>query len=209
MLLVAIIATAAALLVTASHEFSAERIAANRRMQLLNSLHSVLGPGADAATLNPISVTAPASDLIGDITPAEAFVVVDGGRPVSAVISVIAPDGYNAPIQLLIGVSADAEISGVRVISHRETPGLGDAIDIRKSDWIEQFDGTRIGAPELGAWAADKDGGRFDSITGATVTTRAVVTAVKNALLYFQSHRQALFEAATAPAGAMEPGRDD
>ena len=101
-------------------------------------------------------------------------------------------------IHLLIGVSRDGVLTGVRAVSHRETPGLGDAIDVQKSKWITHFDGKSLASPARERWAVDKDDGDFDSITGATVTSRAVVKGVKNALLYFERHRDELFSAAAA-----------
>ena len=200
LVLVGVIAVGAALLVTASHEFSAERIAANERARLLRSLHSVLDPAVVARDLNPVLISAHDPALLGSDEPIDVFVLIDG-RPVAAIFASIAPEGYNAPIQLLVGVSADERITGVRVVRHRETPGLGDAIDIAKSDWIEQFDAKSLGDPPLAGWAVAKDeGGQFDSITGATVTPRAVVEAVKNTLLYFSAHKDELFAAAAAAA---------
>ncbi len=113
----------------------------------------------------------------------------------------VAPHGYNAEIRLLIGISPSGTVTGVRAVSHRETPGLGDAIEVDKSDWIRQFDGTSLQMPPPAAWAVRKDeGGQFDSITGATVTSRAVVNAVKNTLLYFDRHRDEIYAAALLPA---------
>jgi len=91
-------------------------------------------------------------------------------------------------------------LTGVRAVSHRETPGLGDAIDIQKSKWITQFDGKSLDVPDRSLWLVDKDDGKFDSITGATVTSRSVVKGVKNTLLYFEQHRNDLFRDAAARA---------
>jgi electron transport complex protein RnfG len=198
LLLVGVVAAGAAALVSASYQFSRDRIAANERARMLASLHSVLDPSVDAAGLNPIQVEAADADLLGSKKPVEAFVILDAGRPIAAILSATAPNGYNAPIQLLIGVSDAGTITGVRAVSHRETPGLGDAIDVEKSDWIRQFEGTSLEDPTPNMWAVDKDEGHFDAISGATVTSRAVVTAIKNALLYFQMHRGELFDAAIA-----------
>ncbi|MDX1561931.1 MAG: RnfABCDGE type electron transport complex subunit G, partial [Gammaproteobacteria bacterium] len=119
--------------------------------------------------------------------------------PEAAVFASVAPDGYNAPIYLLIGISmATDRVTGVRVVSHRETPGLGDLIEIGKSDWILQFNGTRVDDPPAEDWAVVKDEGVFDSITGATVTPRAVIEAVRNTLIYFDTYRSDLVEAARA-----------
>jgi electron transport complex protein RnfG len=107
---------------------------------------------------------------------------------------------------LLIGVSPIGTVTGVRAVRHRETKGLGDAIETAKSDWILQFDGKALAAPPPELWAIDQDDGDFDSISGATVTSRAVVGAVKNTLLYFEQHHDELYAAAAAAAAeADEP----
>jgi electron transport complex protein RnfG len=195
---VAVVAAGAAGIVTASHEFSKDRIAANQRARLLASLHSVLDLPVGEVDLNPIPLRIGDAELLGSEDAVDAFVINRDGHPLAAIIASVAPDGYNASIQLLVGIDENDAISGVRVLSHRETPGLGDAIDIDKTNWIEQFDGKTLDAPPLEMWAVDKDEGSFDSITGATVTPRAVVKAVKNTLLYFRDHKQELFSAAEA-----------
>jgi electron transport complex protein RnfG len=140
-----------------------------------------------------VLITALDPALLGSDEPIDVFVPVDGNMPLAAIFASVAPDGYNAPIHLLIGLEVPSgRITGVRVVSHRETPGLGDLIDIGKSDWIRQFDGKSIDEPEASAWAVAKDEGQFDSITGATVTPRAVIRAVRNTLLYFDAHRDEL-----------------
>jgi electron transport complex protein RnfG len=195
LLLVAAIAAVAAFLVTGSYEFSKDRIAAHERARLLQNLYSVLDPTIVNENVEPVLVSATDPELLGSDGPVDVFIAIDRGRPVAAIFASIAPDGYNAAIRLLIGISLAGEITGVRAVSHRETPGLGDAIDIQKSDWILQFDGKSLQEPVLASWAVDKDDGAFDSITGATVTPRAVIKAVKNTLLYFDGHESELFQA--------------
>jgi len=118
------------------------------------------------------------------------------GQPVAALMTVTAPDGYNGDIRLLVGIDAGGTVLGVRVIAHRETPGLGDPIETGKSDWILGFEGRSLANPASAGWAVKRDGGAFDQFTGATITPRAVVRAVRDALLYFAANRQALFAAA-------------
>jgi len=205
LLLVGLIATAAAVLVTASWEFSRDRIAANERALMLRSLSSVIDPELLNRDLDPVLISAEDETLLGSEDPIDVFVPMDGSEPLAIVFASIAPDGYNAPINLLIGIDVDtATISGVRVVGHRETPGLGDLIEIAKSDWIRQFDGTSIGEPPLSGWAVRKDDGQFDSITGATVTPRAVVRAVRNTLLYFEANRDELISEARTVAAARD-----
>ena len=195
-LLVAAVAAVSAILVTTSWELSFERIAANERARLLASLSSVLDPALLGRDLDPILITVTDPERLGSDEPVEVFVPVDGARPIAVIFASVAPDGYNAPIELLIGIDfASGEITGVRAVNHRETPGLGDQIDIEKSGWILQFNGKRVDDPPPAAWAVTKEDGMFDSITGATVTPRAVIRAVRNTLLYFEEHRAELITA--------------
>jgi electron transport complex protein RnfG len=197
-LLVGIVAAAAAFIVSASHEFSKERIAANRRARLIASLNSVLDPALRDRDLATVRISVTDKELLGGNEPVDVYIAEDERQPVAAVFATAQTEGYNSTIHLLIGVSRDGVLTGVRAVSHRETPGLGDAIDIQKSKWITTFDGKSLASPARERWAVDKDDGDFDSITGATVTSRAVVKGVKNALLYFERHRDELFTAAAA-----------
>jgi electron transport complex protein RnfG len=195
-LLVGAVAAAAAFLVSSSFEWTRERIAANERARVLESLQSVLDPRLRGQDLVTVQLTVTDEALLGSAQPTDVFIATENDRPAAAVFASVAPDGYNAEIRLLVGVSAEGVVTGVRSVAHRETPGLGDAIDTRKSDWVRQFDGKSLAAPPADSWLVDKDEGAFDSITGATITSRAVVEAVKNALLYFDAHRAELFTAA-------------
>lgn len=109
----------------------------------------------------------------------------DNGQAIAAIIPAVAPDGYSGDIKLIIGINADGSLAGVRALSHNETPGLGDKVDLKKSSWILGFNGKSLTNPDLDGWAVKKDGGEFDQFTGATITPRAVVNQVKRALEYF------------------------
>jgi len=194
--LAVIIAVAAAFAISASHDFSKERIAANRRARLIASLNSVLDPALRERDLATVRIDVTDAALGNE--PVDVYVAEDGDTPVAAVFATTETEGYNSTIHLMIGVSPGGVLTGVRAISHRETPGLGDQIDIQKSKWITQFDGKSLDMPERSLWLVDKDDGKFDSITGATVTSRGVVKGVKNTLLYFERHRDELFTAAAA-----------
>lgn len=113
--------------------------------------------------------------------------------PTAVVLEATAPDGYAGNIELLVGVTAQGELSGVRVVAHKETPGLGDYIDVTKSPWIHLFDGKSLSNPGAGGWKVKKDGGQFDFMAGATITPRAVIKAVHHALQYVELHHAALF----------------
>ena len=122
------------------------------------------------------------------------------GKPRAVMMVISAPDGYNGDIRLLAGIDSSGSILGVRVISHKETPGLGDPIEIEKSPWVLGFAGKSLFSPKTAGWAVKRDGGDFDQFTGATISPRAVVKAVHRALLYFEANKQTLFDAPAIPA---------
>lgn len=122
------------------------------------------------------------------------------------VLPATAPDGYTGDIHLLIAIDASGQLLGVRVVEHKETPGLGDAIEADKSRWIKQFDGKSLTNPTLDRWSVQKDGGEFDQLTGATVTPRAVVRAVRESLVFFADNRHPLLHPQrTAPPENEQP----
>jgi electron transport complex protein RnfG len=201
-LAVAALGAAAAYGVEAAYEWSHGRIAANERARVAARLNSVLDPALRGRDLVTTRIAAADRDLLGSDQPIDVFVLTDGGAPVATVFATVAPHGYNAAINLLVGVSPAGVVTGARAVRHRETHGLGDAIDAAKSDWILEFDGKSLTAPAPHLWAVDQDEGEFDAIAGATVTSRAVVAAVKNTLLYFEQHRDALYARAAVAAEA-------
>lgn len=142
-------------------------------------------------------ITLPPSEELGTDAPTEAYRARMNGKPVAVVFEAIAPDGYGGQISMLVSVLADGQVEGVRVIAHNETPGLGDYIEIAKSKWIEIFDHTSLASVPDDQWRVKKDGGRFDYMTGATITPRAVVKAVHKALEYYDKHHGAMFGLAT------------
>ena len=145
-------------------------------------------------------------ELLGTEDANTAYRARLSGSPAIAVIQAVAPDGYGGRINMIMAIRNDGRIGGVRVISHNETPGLGDYIEIAKNEWINVFNDTSLGTRKDADWKVKKDGGTFDYMAGATVTPRAMVKAVHKALQYFALHREALFSAATAyhPNGKKE-----
>ncbi len=117
----------------------------------------------------------------------KVYIARQGEQAVAAVMEATAPDGYSGAIQLLVGADFSGTVLGSRVTEHHETPGLGDKIELRISDWITHFAGKTIASESDATWAVKKDGGQFDQFTGATITPRAVVNAVKRAGLYAQT----------------------
>jgi len=133
----------------------------------------------------------------------EAFVALQQGQPRYFILPLVAPDGYTAPIRLIMSIDLSGTIIGLRVIEHKETPGLGDKIDIKKSDWVRLFEGRSLENTPESAWSVKKDGGEFDQLTGATITPRAIVQAVYKGLQYFKEHQAELLVAAGF-TGALE-----
>ena len=133
------------------------------------------------------------NDLLGTTQPSIANRARINNTPAAIILEAIAHDGYSGDIKLLIAIKYDGEISGVRVLTHKETPGLGDYIDIAKDDWIKLFDAESLTKTSDTSWLVKKDGGQFDYMAGATITPRAVVKAVHKALKYFEANKDALF----------------
>lgn len=116
------------------------------------------------------------------------------GGKVTGIAYEIAGSGYAGEIKLMLGVDADGKVMGVRAIAHKETPGLGDKIDAAKNDWITRFNGLSLGAPPKEKWKVKKDGGQFDQFSGATITPRGVVTAIRHGLEFFADNKTQLLE---------------
>lgn len=206
----AALAAAAFYGVTQVYDWSDELIAANERARVVARLNSVLEPGLRGRDLTTTLLAVADPELLGQDEPIDVFVLTDRGAPMATVFATVAPHGYNAAIHLLIGVSPLGTVTGVRAVSHRETQGLGDAIETSKSDWILQFDSKALTAPPAQRWAIQQDDGDFDAISGATVTSRAVVRAVRDTLLYFEQHRDDLYtRAAAAEAAAAAAETND
>lgn len=140
----------------------------------------------DAISLAP-------SELLGNTQQTIANRARIAGAPSSVILEAIAHDGYSGDIKLLIAIKYDGSIAGVRVLTHKETPGLGDYIDILKGNWIKLFDGESLSKTSESQWKVKKDGGQFDYMAGATITPRAVVKAVNKALKYFEANKELLF----------------
>ena len=118
--------------------------------------------------------------------------IADASGQIGSVIPFRSTEGYSGTIQLLIALDQNQRIVGLRAIDHKETPGLGDKIDTRKTDWILSFNGLSYEDLSPNDWAVDKDGGQFDSFTGATITPRAVVNALRDTLSYFNANPELL-----------------
>jgi len=190
----AAIAAVCASLVAATYQLTTERIAANERAWLERSLLPALGDVRfDGSITDSKIVLEPPHGLPGS-DAAVIYRARSGGAPAAALFAVTARGGYAGPIRILVGIRAGGSVTGVRILEHRETPGLGDGIEPARSDWVYQFDGRSLGDPPLAGWQLRADGGRFDQLTGASVTPRAVVKAIRETLLYFDAHQAEIFD---------------
>lgn len=178
-------------LVAVIHDNTRERIAANIEAATLARLNEILPD--DLYDNDILKDSLQVSDPLLGGDDLEVYLARHQGDPVAAVFTVVARGGYSGDIHMLVGIFMDGRIAGTRVVAHRETPGLGDDIEATRSDWILGFNERSLANPEQDLWAVRRDGGVFDQFTGATVTPRAVVRAVRNALLYFQAHGEDLF----------------
>jgi electron transport complex protein RnfG len=169
-----------------------DKIAMNERQSLLQGLKQLVPENLYDNDIVADHILI--SDLNSHLkTPTAIYRARKNGQPIAAVITAIAPDGYNGDIKLLVGILEDGTLSGVRVVGHKETPGLGDKIESSRSDWILSFSGKSLINLTDQEWAVKRDGGVFDQFAGATITPRAVVNRVKLTLQYFKQNKEKIF----------------
>lgn len=179
-------------------DLTKEQIDANERAATLSRLNALVDHQTYNNDLLADTVELPAAEF-GSADKVTVYRARQQGVPVAALFTVTAPDGYSGRIRLIIGINADQTLAGVRVLGHKETPGLGDKIEVERSDWILGFNGKSLQNPTDTGWAVRKDGGEFDQFTGATITPRAIVKAVKNTLAWSQQHFSTLFQQEAKP----------
>ncbi len=166
---------------------TAEAIAARALEDRLSSLAQVVP--SQLFDNNPVTDAFSLKDREGRETL--VYRGTKGGHVTALAYEVVA-HGYAGEIRLMLGVDPHGRVLGVRVTSHKETPGLGDKIEVKKGDWILRFTGLSLGKPAPESWRVKKDGGQFDSFAGATITPRGVVAAVRAGLEYFEAHKEEL-----------------
>jgi Na+-translocating ferredoxin:NAD+ oxidoreductase subunit G len=187
-------------LVAVTHAATAERIAANDRITMLKKLEAIVPAGSIGNDPIADRIEVQNQDLLGAAST-NVYRVRKDGEPVAVVLNPVVRDGYAGPIKLLVAVMKDGTLGGVRVISHHETPGLGDRIEERRSDWILSFTGKSLGDPAESQWRVKRDGGVFDQFTGATISPRSIVKAVANTLRFVQAQGDGLFTQPAIPSG--------
>lgn len=176
------------LLIVGTYRLTAKPIADIERQTRLQRLQEVLPPQYHDNDLLADSEMVE-HPLLSPRGAVRIYHATRNGRDSGTVVESLAPDGYSGDIRLLIGIAPDGTLTGVRVLQHQETPGLGDRIELAKSDWVLGFDGRSLRNPTAENWAISPDGGVFDAFSGASITPRAVVGAVYRALDYHAGHR--------------------
>jgi Na+-translocating ferredoxin:NAD+ oxidoreductase subunit G len=193
-LTLAIVAAVLAAVLVLVASLTRERIASNEQAWIKQRLDALVAPETHDNDLLADSIAVTAPDLLGSAQPVRIYRARRAGAPVAAVLRPLAPDGYRGPIELLVAIGQDGRLIGVQVIRHEETPGLGDAFESRDVHWLDRFRGRSLTDPPPQRWTVRRDGGDFDAFTGATITPRAIVKAVRNALEYYQRNSQRIFD---------------
>ncbi|EJT1340590.1 electron transport complex subunit RsxG [Vibrio vulnificus] len=188
-LTLAIFACATTGLVAITQYLTKDQITLQEQKQLSSVLNQVIPQSAHDNLLFE-SCTLVSDSALGSDKAMPAYIATRNGQATAIAIESVAPDGYNGAIKIITGIDASGTVLGTRVLSHQETPGLGDKIDLRVTDWITSFTGKQLSDDNYNSWKVRKDGGEFDQFTGATITPRAVVKAVRNTVEFVNTHRE-------------------
>ena len=175
-----------------------QRINENREEAQAKALYEIVPKSSINNDLIRDTIRISDASSIGYQQPVDVYIARSQGEVKTVILPVIAPDGYTGNIEMIVGINADGSVAGLRVLAHQETPGLGDKVDLKKSDWVLGFEGQQLKDANDRDWAVKKDGGRFDQFTGATITPRAVTNASKRAVLLFRKHKAQLLNAVPA-----------
>lgn len=185
--------------VAITDKLTVSKIADNRTEMLLKALNQIAPKDSYDNDLLITKFILSKTDS-GFDTDTPVYLAKKMDKPATAIFEITTNQGYSGSITLLVGVSAfNNTVTGVRVVNHKETPGLGDKMEIQKTPanktpWVYDFNGKSLQKPLLAQWNVKKDNGDFDQFTGATITPRAIVNAVKSVLLYAQDHMDDLFK---------------
>jgi len=198
------LAVLVAMLITLIAQITEPRIAHHRQAGFLAKLHEIVPAKSYDNDLLDSHFTLTSAPSLGFDAPFPAYVARRGTAVVTVILPAIA-QGYKEPIRLLIGITPDGRLAGVSVQNHQETPGYGERMDRNKSSWLDQFFGLSLGNPPDQEWEPRKDGGQFDQISGATITTRGVIHAVRDTLRYYADHRNDILTAAAHPTSGQTP----
>jgi electron transport complex protein RnfG len=168
-------------------------IAQQEQKALLRTLNQLIPENLYDNDIVASCFTVTDKTLLGSEQPRQVFIAKKAQNDVALMIETNTMRGYSGEIKLVVGIFEDGSVAGVRVISHTETPGLGDKIQTNKSNWIESFTNKSYQESKQNLWDVKKNGGDFDAFTGATITPRSVIFAVKDTLIYFEQNKQQLF----------------
>jgi electron transport complex protein RnfG len=205
--LFAIVTTAA---IAATYLGTRDAIAAQERAARAKALLEIVPRSRHDNSILDDVVPVADTALLSLPRPQQIHIARQQGQVVAVIIPSVAPDGYSGALQLITGINADGTIAGVRVVAHNETPGLGDKVDLKKSDWVLGFNGKSLRDPQPERWKVKKDRGEFDQFTGATITPRAVTRAVYQSLQYFANNRKTLMQPVPPEqASAEQEGSDN
>lgn len=202
LLLFALVGTA---LLAYTYELTHGAIERSIEQERLKLIAQIAPPTAYDNEIMKDTVQVAPDEMLGTDEPSVVYRGRLNGEPSIAILQAAAP-GYSGRTRLIVAIHRDGRIGGVRVVSHSETPGLGDYIEIAKSDWITGFDGASLENTRQSEWKVKKDGGKFDYRAGATITPRSIVKAVHRALQYYALHRDELFRESTTPAATASEG---
>ena len=193
--ILALFAIATTAMIALTSAVTEDRIKEQAALQRLDTLNQLVPTSLYDNTFQLDCTLTQDPDALGNESPKQVYRARKQEEPQALVVETVAPDGYSGSITLLIGIAADKSILGARVLQHTETPGLGDKIDLRVDDWILSFSGKALDSQDDSRWAVKKDGGQFDQFTGATITPRAVVKAVRKTAFYAAENWDNLFDA--------------
>lgn len=203
-IVLAVFALVSTLLIGLTYEGTKGQIAIQQNRQLNQMLNSVLPNDLYTNDLANSCVLLHPTAPLSSPQWLKVFVATKDNQTTGVAIESNAPKGYSGNIKFLVGISGASTVTGVRVLAHKETPGLGDKIDLRVSDWITSFDAQQVSPQTLSRWAVKKDGGQFDQFTGATITPRALVSAVRDTVLFYQQNQSLLASAPECTTNNIE-----
>lgn len=182
-------------LISTTYFVTRDKIASQEEQSLIKTLDQLVEKSKyDNDVYNDCTLIENA-ELLGSNIALKAYRMRKNQQPVAVSLESIAPNGYSGKISMVVGIYYNGTIAGVRITQHSETPGLGDKIEVNKSDWIKDFNNKSLQNPLISKWQVKKDGGDFDAFTGATITPRAVVTQVAKTLQFYQDNKTSLFTA--------------
>lgn len=187
-LVLTVFAIATGAMIAATYLGTKDRIAQQERIAKAKALLEIMPQSTHDNLMVDDTLTVADTALLHLSEPQSIHIARQQGKVVGMIIPAVAPDGYSGDIQLITGIYRNGEIAGVRVVSHNETPGLGDKAELKKSPWVLSFNGKSLQNPTANRWAVKKDKGEFDQFTGATITPRAITKAVYQTLLFYQQH---------------------